>query len=530
MWTVVNLVALEHRRPMIHRFSDRLARIASRFYSTIGQEWLAAGLCVLACAFLVLGAKFWLIHANGSVTPFWDQWDAEAAGLYEPYLMNRLTLRDLLAAHNEHRILFTRLLALLLLEMAGQWDPLLQMVTNAIFDVIFVVILVITLGTGVSKSGYFGLCLFAGVLFSIPFGWENTLGGFQSPFYFLLILSTTAIILIMPANALSGRWWLGTVTALSSVLCLSSGALTLVPVIVLRCIQLALSVRGGWREYIGIGLQVTATIAAIATVPTVKAHDPLKAHSIGEFTSALWTLTGWPLLPHWWSPVLVFLPLLILFAFAYVRRPTSNDPIWISLGVGLWVATQLASLAYGRAVAVTASRYLDIVLVGLVANFAAVSRLVSNRMTGTISDLAGTLIAWIWVAVIVYSALDIAVTRLPSEVAHKREIGRIQTENVRAFLKSGDAAVLNNKPFLYIPYPNSERLIGILQDETIRPALPKDLIDDILGQRNVHERLLLKGQPARCISRFKTSLLESSVLLLALSFALFTFAIPALAL
>jgi hypothetical protein len=393
MWTVLNLNPQERRRPMIHRYSDRLARIPSRFYSAIGQEWLAAGLCVLACAFLVLGAKFWLIRANGSVTPYWDQWDAEAAWLYEPYLMNRLTLRDLLAAHNEHRILFTRLLDLLLLEMAGQWDPLLQMLTNAIFHVIFVVILVITLGTGISKSGLFGLCLFTGLLFSIPFSYENTLGGFQSPFYFLLILSTIAIILIMPASALSGRWWLGTVTALSSVLSLSSGALTFVPVIVLRCIQLALSVRRGWREYTGIGLQVTATIAAIATVPTVIGHDALKAHSIGEFTSALWTLSGWPLPVHWWSPVLVFLPLLILFAFACVRRPTSNDPIWIWLGVGLWVAAQLTSLAYGRAVAITAPRYLDIALVGLVANFAAIYGLVSNRMTNTISDLARILIA-----------------------------------------------------------------------------------------------------------------------------------------
>jgi hypothetical protein len=180
------------------------------------------------------------------------------------------------------------------------------MVTNAIFHVIFVVILVIALGTIVSKSGYFGLCLFAGLLFSIPFGWENTLGGFQSQSYFLLILSTAAIILLMPANGLSGWWWLGTITALSSVLCLSSGALTLVPVIVLRCVQLALSMRGGWREYTGIGFQVTATIAAIATVPNVWVSDPLKAHSIGEFTSALWTATGWPVPVHWWSPVLVF--------------------------------------------------------------------------------------------------------------------------------------------------------------------------------------------------------------------------------
>jgi hypothetical protein len=81
---------------------------------------------------VIVGAKFWLIGVAGSVVPFWDQWDAEAAFLYEPYLAGTLGVGHLLAAHNEHRILFTRLLVLLQLEVLAYWDPVGQMIVNAI--------------------------------------------------------------------------------------------------------------------------------------------------------------------------------------------------------------------------------------------------------------------------------------------------------------------------------------------------------------------------------------------------------------
>jgi hypothetical protein len=115
---------------------------------------------ILGCAFLVLGAKLWLIRINGSITPFWDQWDGEAIGLYEPYLSGQLTWLDLLGPHNEHRILSTRVLALLLLELSGQWDTMLQMVGNALLHVGSVILLLIALGRIISTSAHLGLCIF----------------------------------------------------------------------------------------------------------------------------------------------------------------------------------------------------------------------------------------------------------------------------------------------------------------------------------------------------------------------------------
>jgi hypothetical protein len=508
----------------------QFCRQGTRFNSPVRQQKLVAALCVSAAALLVLGAKFWLIRANGSVTPFWDQWD-EAGSVFEPYLNGQLTLlHHLLAAHNEHRIFFTRLLDLLLLELAGHWDPILQMLINAVVHVVFIVILLLALGRMVRDLGYFSLCLWAGVVSAIPFSWENTLAGFQSQFYFLLIFSTVALILLIPAPALSGRWWIGSGAALASILCLSSGALTLVPPIVLRLIQLALSLRSGWREWIGLGLQAGATIALAMTVPTVAQHAPLKAHSIDQFASALWTIAGWPFPLHWWSPVLVFLPLLILAGLACGKRAAADDPVWFGLGLGVWLGVQFASLAYGRAVGTTSPRYLDIAVVGLVVNFAALFWLVRTSLTTKAYQRATNLLACVWVIIVAYSLVGVALATLPQEVANKRETGQIETDNVRAFVKSGDASVLRDKPVLHIPYPDPERLANFLQNETIRSILSTQLTGDVSEPPDVHNKLLLRGRLGRYFELLRRSLLQSPALLLALSFALFACVIPTVAL
>ena len=69
---------------------------------------------------VVLGSKLLFIQLFGSNLPFWDQWDAEGAGLFKPYLEGTLGPEHLFASHNEHRILFTRLLELAMLEGAPE--------------------------------------------------------------------------------------------------------------------------------------------------------------------------------------------------------------------------------------------------------------------------------------------------------------------------------------------------------------------------------------------------------------------------
>ena len=89
----------------------------------------------LAGLFLTgLGAKLWLINTYGTSLPFWDQWD-EARVVYSPYFEGKLRLADLFQAHNEHRIFFTRVYDLVILNLNGQWDNRVEMVANAIVHV-----------------------------------------------------------------------------------------------------------------------------------------------------------------------------------------------------------------------------------------------------------------------------------------------------------------------------------------------------------------------------------------------------------
>lgn len=53
----------------------------------------------------IFASKLVLIAAIPGHSPYWDQWDSEAAFLYKPYFENTLGLQQLLSVHNEHRIL-----------------------------------------------------------------------------------------------------------------------------------------------------------------------------------------------------------------------------------------------------------------------------------------------------------------------------------------------------------------------------------------------------------------------------------------
>lgn len=48
-----------------------------------------------------------LVHSFGVNVPFWDDW--EMVPLFQKYDAGNLTLSDLLAQHNEHRIFFPRM-------------------------------------------------------------------------------------------------------------------------------------------------------------------------------------------------------------------------------------------------------------------------------------------------------------------------------------------------------------------------------------------------------------------------------------
>src|SRR6476646_8168159 len=158
---------------------------------------------------ILFGVQIWLISYNGNATPFWDQWDAEANGVYRAYLNHTLTFRQVLNPHNEHRIFTTRLLALLLIKVNHIWNPLLQMIVNAGLHVVAILSIIYLLVRVIGQNSLVPLLAFSLILFGIPYGWENTLAGFQSQMYFVLLFSFTAMWFLLCHEPISVGWWFG---------------------------------------------------------------------------------------------------------------------------------------------------------------------------------------------------------------------------------------------------------------------------------------------------------------------------------
>lgn len=64
---------------------------------------------LLFCALLPAVVPAWMILRFGTDFPFWDEWDPDIAGIHVKAHQHQLTLSDLTAQHNEHRIVIPRL-------------------------------------------------------------------------------------------------------------------------------------------------------------------------------------------------------------------------------------------------------------------------------------------------------------------------------------------------------------------------------------------------------------------------------------
>ncbi|MDP1666455.1 MAG: hypothetical protein Q8L79_15190 [Methylobacter sp.] len=430
----------------------------------------------LSFAAFVLGIKFALIAIYGNATPYWDQWDAEADHLYRPWLEGSLHWMDLFAAHNEHRILTTRLLALGLLELNGKiWDPILQMRVNAVLHVASLSVLLFYLSkTLLSPGSKTALFVFSAVLFSIPFGWENTLAGFQSQFYFLLLFSFFYLWAMSAYKTYSMKWWMGVAAGGLCLVTLASGALTILAGSLILVIRRVVAKDKEGVASSAILLLIAMVVLAIGLTPSIPGHAVLKAQSPTQFLFALATVVSWPANKTGIGVVIVQMPLLLLGLRVLRNREYQTPPCFFIVVMTLWLFGQFVSIAYGRAAGITSSRYLDLFAIGLVLNFSVLIVLLNHAKTQ--HKLRYGLGIAVWLATVAIG-FNMSAGKLSADLQIKAREGLEQEKNVRAYLCSGDIAHLQNKPFLFTPYPNPERLKHLLDNRLIRSILPGNIYE-----------------------------------------------------
>jgi hypothetical protein len=433
-----------------------------------------AALWIVALFLVVFSAKLFLMRQNPVTVPFWDQWDAEARTLFVPFNDCDLSWPQMFSLHNEHRIFFTRLLALDLLVVNGQWDPRLEQVVNAAMHALTAVLVAVMFWV-VSGRRWLDLLVFvSAVIFAVPFSWDNTLAGFQSAFYFLLLFSVLALWLTTRYRAGSGPWWLGWLCAVAAIFTSAGGVLTTVAIIGV----VALKVGGNWREWREplITLASAAAVLAIGIAMSSLSGPgtaDLKPGTVAQFSGALAHNLAWPWIDRPSLALVMWLPVGLLLVSLLPRLSRTTELERLTVALGIWVALNAAAVAYGRGAALLPERrYLDFLSLGVVANAAALMAWLDRAASGSTARRVarGALAGWLVFAVVGVDRLagqslrDLAVWR-PYFAAH--------AANVKRFVVTGDLAEFTSKrSIIDIPYPSGLLLATILRDPYIRGILP----------------------------------------------------------
>jgi hypothetical protein len=422
---------------------------------------------------LVFSAKLLLIREFSVTAPTWDQWDAEARALYLPYYTCGLTWSGMFGLHNEHRIFFTRLLALGLLVLNGQWDPRLQQVVNAAMHAMTAVVLLVMLWRGLEWR-LDVLTAIVVPVFGLPYAWENALLGFQSAFYFFLLFSIVGLWMTTAFRAGSLAWWLGWVCTLCGLFT-AAGGIVLPAVIGFVAVLRMMAPGRRWRE-LALTVGVVAAVVAVGVAimsPPLAHHAPLKAQSLRAFLSSVSRNLAWPWVDAPAAALLMWSPMAALAGFVASRRGRTSMMDRFLLGLAAWVILQAVAIAYGRGGTgtVPAPRYQDFLSLGFLANALALVSLALQGIPGILGRRFAIVAMTGWIA-FGLAGLDRLFTDTLATLSVWRRHWIAQSVNVRSFVLTGDVNVLNSKDPFDIGYPSSDALADVLRQPIIRRILP----------------------------------------------------------
>lgn len=443
----------------------------------------------------IFGVKLLVILHHGNPTPYWDQWDAEAAHLYQPWEEGTLSWPQLVAGHNEHRILWTRLMGLLELHLnGGIWDPMFQMVVNAGLHSLAISILLAFLLRELPRRATLPIVFFSAVL-AIPVGWENTLAGFQSQFYLLILFGALSLGLLIASRPLGPAWWLGFLAMAAACFTTASGALAGLAVAACPGGQMLAGRRVERRKIIALVLVLACFLTAWAFTPVVPEHIPLKADGLRDWALALAKSLAFPFQHRPSLALLVQLPLLALIGslvFSARAAPPEKPIPWFLICAALWVWANAAATAYGRGAggAGPASRYLDTLALGNVLNFAAIIYLTSRWRRRVAAGLL-----WCWTAILIVGWLGLFGNRVLLAVRNESQLRQVQEANVFQFLADSNRERLRLLSYYSLPYPTADRLADLLENKTVRNFLPTSLRSPLAGQVEDNRGFSANGVP-----------------------------------
>jgi hypothetical protein len=434
-------------------------------------------LCVLLAAF-VFFVRAWLIKVWGSPLPFWDQWDAEAIGLYAPFRNGTLRWQDLFRAHNEHHILLTRLTDLALFVAYGGWNPWAQLLVNAALHALTAAVLAAVFWNAAPLRRYGNAAFIVGltVLFTATAGWQNALYGFQSQVYFANLLDVIAIAGLCASTPFRRRWWLGLFSAALAFFSNAGGILAAVAALAVGAISLEKNRRqtSSWAALGLIAGVVAISLLAGASAPQ---HAAFHARSISNFLAVFAHCLAWPWVNDGLCFLVMQLPLVWLMVSRWRKKIVLSPMERCALALGLFGFLQAAAIAYSRGGALPEfrplSRYQDPLLLGVVGQLVAVIVLFSNRTRFT------RIASLVWCAATMAGLIMLTETNFTLHLPFKRAQDRANLAIVRNYAATHDPAAFTRDPNFSGPHPNPRVVQRVIDDPLLRSTLPPEILSTV---------------------------------------------------
>ncbi len=449
---------------------------------------------LLAVTLTIFGARLWFLHHFGSSVPYWDQWDGEAAGVFLPWLNDKLTFQHIWVAHNEHRIIFTKLLSLLL--MVGndrQWDPLVEMTVNAFLSTCTALFLILVLRRLFAATLQNVILFSIFLLWTLPYAWENILGGFHSCWYLFNLFTLLAIWGMLLHRHFTWQWWLGWLAGIFAYFNLATGFFALFVIFILK-LYLLLIDRGARKTHLPTllfsGLLIPLFVMLTITTPAYSVMRTTYHADFYQFWTAFGTALSWPwVIPGKWLGLLTYLPFLMLVVRTIKSRRLPTPGELFVLALGSWVILQAASASYARiGLSIPAFRYMDILALGTLANFLSLYFISTWNLPNGIRAPVRFL-SCAWTSLWILGILSFTTTIWPI-IEQKRLDSAEQLKNTHEFLVTKDLHSLKHK---VIPYPSAERLANLLSIPKLQRILPPTLAFKSLESSQDNSPFVLDG-------------------------------------
>jgi hypothetical protein len=322
--------------------------------------------------------------------------------------------------------------------------------------------------------GAIGLCfaLLTALFFGMSASWENSLWGFQSQFYLLLLFAVLHLRGSLLSRPRSWAWWLAPLAGAAGVLSMASGMLSAVAILAVVGMRALRDRRLESGDGYVLGANAALAVGGGCLRVDVPGHALLRAQSLLQGVESWLYQLAWPVVSHPWTAVLRLAPPVAL-GLCYWRRRLDGRAVATLLAASAWCWLQSASIAYGRGGLGHGemSRYTDILAVGVLVNVLALVQLAAGMAEGRLRRL------WrAWACIYVCAA----VCGLAAENAnasgeilrHLPTVNAMRVAAVRGYLATGDAAFAGREAWWELPFPANPYFVHLLDVPAIRGMLP----------------------------------------------------------